>query len=106
LTGLRKTSKECYRASIPFLYSLLTKKGVYFSYTRGQFDLADNNLIVTSQSLSAVETMIASDRNGGAWTGSRIVTSMPPAVSQLTTLAAATAGNVGKTTHSPKIFQI
>ena len=52
----------------------------------GRLDLADNKLIVAGQPLAAVEASVISGRNGGAWDGGGIVTSM---ASPLTTLAVA-----------------
>jgi hypothetical protein len=73
----------------------------------GKLDLSNNKLIVTNGSVGSftgtsyegVTGLLASGRNGGAWNGSGIVTSMTAAKSPnlLTTLAVATAGDVGKT---------
>ena len=68
----------------------------------GKLDLEDNKMIDTSDGLgtwnagaySGVTGMIKAGRNGGAWNGAGIVTSMPDAASGLTTLAVATAGDV------------
>ena len=73
-----------------------------------KLDLADNKLIASSESVGSwngsnydgITGLVASGRNGGFWTGSGIVTSMTAAsgANHLTTLAVATAGEVGKTT--------
>src|SRR6185437_10730046 len=70
-------------------------------------DLSNGKLIATSASVgswngsnySGVSGLINSARNGGAWNGGGITTSMTAAKSPglLTTLAVATAGELGKT---------
>jgi hypothetical protein len=62
-----------------------------------KLDANDNKLIVTAQSLASIEAKIITGRNGGSWSGSGVITSMSDAqpANMLTTLAVATAGDVG-----------
>ena len=54
----------------------------------------------STQSYDGTTGMIATGRNGGAWNGSQIITSMTAAVgaNALTTLGVAKAGDISKTT--------
>jgi O-glycosyl hydrolase len=71
-------------------------------------DLRDKALIVRGGDIGSwdgsaytgITRLVASGRNGGAWNGSGILTSVPSPGSQLTTLAVATAGSVAKTTFA------
>ena len=67
------------------------------SIAAGQIDLADNKLVTTS-SIGGVQSLVQAGRNGGTWDGANaIITSETDAqgVAPLTTLAVATAGDVG-----------
>src|SRR5438105_9573837 len=60
----------------------------------GTLDVGDNKLILPGASLLAVTDQIRIGRNGGAWNGAGIITSMPAAKTTLTTLAVARAGDI------------
>jgi hypothetical protein len=60
----------------------------------GQFDLTDNKLVITAGDVGAITALIASGRNGGAWNGNGIITSL--ASGNFTTLAIATAQQAGR----------
>ncbi|MEO6434534.1 MAG: dockerin type I domain-containing protein, partial [Tepidisphaeraceae bacterium] len=70
----------------------------------GKLDLADVAMIVRTggvgswngSSYTGLTGLIRSGRNGGAWSGPGIITSMPEALTGLTTLAIATAGETGR----------
>ncbi|HYO07786.1 MAG TPA: SdrD B-like domain-containing protein [Tepidisphaeraceae bacterium] len=72
--------------------------------TGGKLDLKDNDLIVRSGLLGTFNTgtstyggvqgLIAAGRNGSAWNGNGIITTMPDALTTRTTLGAATAAGV------------
>ena len=71
----------------------------------GKLNLTNNKLIVaggsvgrwTGSAYDGISGLIKSGRNGGAWNGNGIVTSMPPAIgaTSLTTIGAATAAQLG-----------
>jgi autotransporter-associated beta strand protein len=70
----------------------------------GKLDLKDNKLIIAGVGnvgtasggvYTGMSGLIQSGRNGGAWNGGGIVTSMPAAASGLTSLAVATAQQTG-----------
>ena len=63
--------------------------------TTGRLNLNDSPLIVLSTAPASVEEMVRLGRNGGAWNGHGIVTSMPDALSGLTSLGVATAAQAG-----------
>jgi hypothetical protein len=62
--------------------------------SNAKLDVGDNRLILQGNSLTAVEQAIAVAYHDGAWDGAGITTSMPDAASGLTSLAAATAGEL------------
>ncbi len=79
----------------------VVKFGTISAGGTAKLDVADNKLIFTTPNGSFnVIQLIKSGRNGGAWNGSGIVTTMTAATGAhpLTTLAVAVAGDVGKTT--------
>jgi autotransporter-associated beta strand protein len=79
------------------------KTGALSVTTGGKLDLTDNKLIVTGGSIGTasggvytdLSGLIQSGRNGGAWNGNGIVTSMADAASGLTSIGIATAGHTG-----------
>jgi autotransporter-associated beta strand protein len=60
-------------------------------------NLADRNLVVTGQTLAAVESLVVAGCNGGAWNGTGgIITSQANALSGRTSLGVATADQAGR----------
>ncbi|MEA2710706.1 MAG: hypothetical protein QOF78_3307 [Phycisphaerales bacterium] len=72
-----------------------TRSGT-LSVANAKFDLADNKLIVNSldlgaaASFSGIQGLVQRSLNGASWDGAGIVTSMPSAITGLTTIGVAT----------------
>jgi fibronectin-binding autotransporter adhesin len=69
----------------------MIKTGSLSALNGGQIQLQDNRAMMTAQSASAVNALVASGRNGGAWNGTGVITAKSDAAggTALTTLAVA-----------------
>ncbi len=82
--------------------NVVLKTPVFFNST-GKIDVTDNKLIVTNSFIgtasgavySGLSRQIQTGRNDGAWSGDGIVTSIPAAQTELTTLGIATGAQTG-----------